>query len=169
MSTLSSTATSSFDWPEGLHGDVSLSEDLRRYERRLVALVMSSVAQARADVARQTRARALVVNLLRAGVAVDDARVVAYLADHNTLIPVVVFVVRKAKMLEPSDDLTVGVYRDRETGDEYLSLIIRRSVYDERLTILMDTLQDLAETQVQEASGWFLVTTDFRPPGGHGT
>jgi len=160
----------SFEVPDDPRGDVSLTDDLRRLKRQLTTTVVSSVAQARADVARQTRAFVCMLNLVDAGVKVRDGRAVNYLADHNSLIPVVMIVVRKAKILGPSDDLTIETYRDRETGDEYLSLIIRRPVYDETLMILMDVLQDLGERNMQEASGWLLVTTDFRPsegPEGH--
>jgi len=60
--------------------------------------------------------------------------------------------------------LSLEVYHDPEIEDEYLTLYVRQEHYDEQI---MDEIEEICaayETALIDTTGWFLVTTDFRPP-----
>ena len=88
-----------------------------------------------------------------------------YLLRHSDMADMAVHVCDLAsRCLGPQSQLSLEVYHDPEFEDEYLTLVVRQEVYDERL---FDAIQDLRKEYQHElagASGWFLVTTDFEPP-----
>jgi len=63
-----------------------------------------------------------------------------------------------------SSQLSLDVYQDPEIQDEYLTLYIRRSHYDESIDQLINEVASECQEYLSESTGWLLVTTDFRPP-----
>lgn len=63
-----------------------------------------------------------------------------------------------------SSQLSLEVYRDPEIQDEYLTLYVRRSQYDESIIKLIDEITIECQEYFKDSEGWLIVTTDFRPP-----
>ena len=61
-------------------------------------------------------------------------------------------------------ELILSVYHDPEIEDCHLSLTVRLPSYDENVTHLLDCVTEQFETELCDASGYLLVTTDFRIP-----
>ena len=60
--------------------------------------------------------------------------------------------------------LSLEIYGDPETEDEYLTLYIRQNRYSEDILNAIEALRSAYEVDLADSSGWFLITTDFRPP-----
>jgi hypothetical protein len=60
--------------------------------------------------------------------------------------------------------LSLEVYGDPEIEDTYLALYIRQAPYSEDILKSIEDLRAEYEVDLTDSSGWFLVTTDFRPP-----
>ena len=60
--------------------------------------------------------------------------------------------------------LSLEVYHDPEIEDEYLTLYIRQEHYDENILNIIEDIRTQYEEKLIGRSGWFLLTTDFRPP-----
>jgi hypothetical protein len=60
--------------------------------------------------------------------------------------------------------LSLEVYCDSEIEDTYLTLYIRQPHYNEDILKRIEELRAEYEIGLTESSGWFLITTDFRPP-----
>ncbi|MGH8065712.1 MAG: hypothetical protein ACRERE_10875 [Candidatus Entotheonellia bacterium] len=60
--------------------------------------------------------------------------------------------------------LSLEVYRDPEIEDRYLTLYIRQPQYNEDILERIEKLRAEYEMDLTDSPGWFLVTTDFRPP-----
>ena len=58
--------------------------------------------------------------------------------------------------------LTLRLYRDPEIDDRYLSLNVRLVGYDDRTMERIDRVSEPFDEQLCNASGYLLVTTDFR-------
>ncbi|MFQ6609153.1 MAG: hypothetical protein ACE5EE_11600 [Fidelibacterota bacterium] len=83
-------------------------------------------------------------------------------SDITSLITLVCSMAREE--LGVDTQLSLEVYRDPEIEDEYLALYVRQESYDE---LIMDKIEELCaeyEEELTGKSGWFIVTTDFRPP-----
>jgi hypothetical protein len=63
-----------------------------------------------------------------------------------------------------SSQLSLEVYRDPEIQDEYLTLYIRQSQYDESISKLIDEITVECQEYFSDSERWLIVTTDFRPP-----
>lgn len=104
--------------------------------------------------------------ILTIGVDIPQAaRVRDYLlrySDITSLIPFVCHVTREH--LGINTHLSLEVYRDPEIEDEYLALYVRQESYDERLMGRIEEVCVEYEDMLSGKSGWFIVTTDFRPP-----
>lgn len=83
-------------------------------------------------------------------------------SDITDLIPRVCQMAREH--LGKNAHLSLEVYRDQEIEDEYLALYVRQENYDERLMDKIDEVCVKYENMLSGKSGWFIVTTDFRPP-----
>jgi len=59
--------------------------------------------------------------------------------------------------------LYLEVYHDPEIEDEYLTLYIRQKEYDATFLDQIGAVRAEYEENLAGKSGWFLVTTDFRP------
>lgn len=88
-----------------------------------------------------------------------------YLLQHPDLMRALRTTVGMVKERPGIDDVSLGVHRDPEIDDEYLTLEIRQRRYGDDILGLLESLQEEAERQMDGVSGWILVTTDFQPPG----
>ncbi len=88
-----------------------------------------------------------------------------YLLSYSDITSLIQPVCQMArKHLGKDTHLSLEVYRDQEIEDEYLALYVRQDIYDNRL---MDKIEEVCveyENMLSGKSGWFIVTTDFRPP-----
>lgn len=94
----------------------------------------------------------------------DPAEVFDYLVRFPEMGPVVVKVARLAAEKLPDAQLTLQVYHDPEIEDEYLTLYARFASYDETTMEKIRAVREKYRPLVRNTSGWFLLTTDFRPP-----
>ena len=60
--------------------------------------------------------------------------------------------------------LSLEVYRDPEIEDEYVTLYVRHPEYDKCVMKAIKEIRTAYEAKLAGKSGWFLLTTDFRPP-----
>jgi hypothetical protein len=91
--------------------------------------------------------------------------VAAYLALHPDLAKVLPPVCAQArKEFGPEAELKLQVYRDPEIDDCYLRLYVRLSSYDDASMARLARVSQPFEEALARASGYLLVTTDFRPP-----
>jgi len=98
----------------------------------------------------------------------DD--VMKYLNGHRKLAAIVPAVCEKARQeFGKLAELTMRLYRDPEIDDRYLSLYVRLPVYDDNTLGRMDRVMQAFDEQLCKATGYLLLTTDFRPlRGKHG-
>jgi hypothetical protein len=59
--------------------------------------------------------------------------------------------------------LSLELYRDFETADQYLSIYARQAEYQDDLMDEIDGAREEYEPYLRDVSGWILLTTDFRP------
>jgi hypothetical protein len=64
----------------------------------------------------------------------------------------------------PQIQLSLEVYRDPETSDEYLTLYLRQSKYDPEIMKKIKQIRRTSRSLIKEYGGRFLLTTDFHPP-----
>lgn len=96
----------------------------------------------------------------------EPDEVTGYLGSHEDLMEVVSLASRCARE-EFGDraELSLELYHDPEIADEYLTLYVRLPVYDKQLLSRLDDVRSRYRDLLADRSGWFHVTTDFRPAG----
>jgi hypothetical protein len=60
--------------------------------------------------------------------------------------------------------LSLEVYQDPEIDDKYLTLYIRLQKYDSTVMKQIKEVRREYADMLKDASGWFLLTTDFKAP-----
>lgn len=109
---------------------------------------------------------ALFALVLRGITVPRPADVRDYLVQYPNIIDLLVPVALSAsRRFGPATELSLELHRDPEIDDEYLTLYVRQPNCDKDI---LDDIEDLSaehEGELVGRSGWFLVTTDFRPPG----
>lgn len=95
----------------------------------------------------------------------NPGEVASYLRHNIGLYDVVLY----ACMLTEEEfantaQITLDVYFDPETDDEYLTICIRQSHYDEDIMDKIDSICSRYEPDLDCCKGWFVVTTEFRTP-----
>lgn len=60
--------------------------------------------------------------------------------------------------------LSLEVYQDPEIADEYLTMYIRLPKYDSTVMKQIKEIRKEYADLLKDASGWFLLTTDFKAP-----
>jgi hypothetical protein len=89
----------------------------------------------------------------------------SYLSSHPDLgDPVLAVCAEVRKEFGPEAELALQVYRDPEIHDCYLSLYVRLTSYDDSIIPRLDRVSQPFDEELSRASGYLLVTTDFRPP-----
>lgn len=89
-----------------------------------------------------------------------------YLAEHSSLgilLPAICSKVRAG--FESPSELWMKVYHDPEIKDCYLSIYVRQASYDSDILERLDCIMAEFESQLEAASGFLLLTTDFKRPG----
>ncbi|HMF15354.1 MAG TPA: hypothetical protein VKE94_23730 [Gemmataceae bacterium] len=103
---------------------------------------------------------------LEEGLLVPDRKAVrAYLRRHRDLaahLPAVRDAAREEFGSEA--ELTLDLYQDPDRRDRYLTLYVRLDSYDRETMARIDRLSTHFEPRLARASGYLLLTTDFRPP-----
>ncbi len=108
---------------------------------------------------------ALLDTLRQSGVFVEGANLVRrYLHSYPELIDTVRVMCQAVRQEFPDACLTLTLYQDPEVEDEFLSLFVRRELYDGSETARIRHIQNQFREKTQSTSGWFLVLTDFQPP-----
>jgi len=93
----------------------------------------------------------------------NEPEIAVYLTDHPDLADVVPSVGARVREEFGKDaQLTLRLYRDPEIDDRYLSLNVRLVGYDDRTMERIDRVSEPFDEQLCNASGYLLVTTDFR-------
>ena len=88
-----------------------------------------------------------------------------YLLKHPDMAGLVRSACDRARgRLHPQMQLLLELYRDPEIDDEYLTLYVRQSHYDEKVLQVIDQLNRESETEKAGKSGWLVISTDFRRP-----
>src|SRR5437016_1010557 len=117
---------------------------------------------------RPPRRKSVLATLAGSGILVPrPAAVAAYLASHRALAKVLPSVCEQARReFGREAELALEVYRDPEIDDHHLTLYVRVPTYGaDPITARMDRVTEPFEDDLCRASGYLLVTTDFRPPG----
>jgi hypothetical protein len=72
---------------------------------------------------------------------------------------------REARRIVGSEiQLSLMVYRDPEIDDRYLTLRVRSARYDDTLREAIRAVQNRMADDLNSASGWLHIGTDYRPP-----
>jgi hypothetical protein len=103
--------------------------------------------------------------LRKVGIGVPHpSEVQGYLLSHPDTIPALAGVGEiAAAALGTIAELSLELYKDFETRDEYLTVYARQAEYQETLLDEIDRARELYEPYIRDVSGWILLTTDFRP------
>lgn len=106
----------------------------------------------------------VLAGLAAQGIALaTETEIAAYLAAHPDLADVVPSVGARVREEFGKDaQLTLRLYRDPEIDDRYLSLNVRLLGYDDHTMERIDRVSEPFDEQLCNASGYLLVTTDFR-------
>ncbi len=106
----------------------------------------------------------VLAGLAAQGIALaNETEIAAYLTAHPDLAKIVPSVgARLREEFGKDAQLTLRLYRDPEIDDRYLSLNVRLVGYDDRTMERIDRVSEPFDEQLCNASGYLLVTTDFR-------
>jgi len=117
--------------------------------------------------AQQQKPVALLKRLSSENVKVPKRQeVLAYLVRYKQLaklVPEICMQIRHA--FGPNAELSLELYRDPEIDDRYLTLYIRQQTYDPEIMEKIETECRRFNGNLEQVSGYLLVTTDFRQPG----
>jgi hypothetical protein len=84
---------------------------------------------------------------------------------HSDLARLLPLVCERARQEFPQpDELAIQVYHDPEFKDEYLTLYIRQQRYEADILARIERLSDALGGQLEQTSGYLLLTTDFASP-----
>lgn len=88
-----------------------------------------------------------------------------YLSDHANLKLLLPQICQRVRAeFGKAAELSLELYRDPEIDDQYLTLYVRQSRYDANITEKLDRLNEQFSVALQNCTGYFLLTTDFRLP-----
>ena len=95
----------------------------------------------------------------------DPAAVCDYLLHHEDLVDFLICTCEiVSDRLREVSQLSLELYEDPEIEDRHLTLYARHERYEQHLLDTMDAVSAEFEGELAGKSGWFLLTTDFRPP-----
>ena len=109
---------------------------------------------------------ALLAQLREEQVSVADAdEVRKYIAQHSDMLPLVLraSLVARAQFGDTAS-YSLELYRDPDYDDEHLILYIRQYVYDDDFKSKLERVWAEYGPELEGATGWLLVTTDYRRP-----
>jgi hypothetical protein len=88
-----------------------------------------------------------------------------YVASHRKLARILPSVCERARReFGHQAELMLKVYQDPETSDRHLTLYVRLPAYDDMTIARIDRVTQDFDEALCRASGYLLLTTDFRPP-----
>ena len=104
--------------------------------------------------------------LLQNTVVIPDVTAVReYLTAFPDMASILLSVCTAAtQQFKSNGQLSLELYRDPEVEDDYLTLYIRQSDYDDHVLDDIEQINKSLEEELAGTSGWLLATTDFRPP-----
>ena len=90
-----------------------------------------------------------------------------YLHQHPDLFRLLAYVskISRDDFEPPQAQLSLEVYRDIETNEEYLTLYVRQSKYDPNIMKKIKQIRRKYRELTKDIKGRFLLTTDFQSPG----
>lgn len=95
----------------------------------------------------------------------DPANLRRYLLHHHDIMDVIVSVCETAReRFGTPTQLALEIYRDPEIEDEYPTIYVRHRDYGQNLVGKIKEIRRGYEQMLVGKTGWFLLTTDFRPP-----
>ena len=95
----------------------------------------------------------------------NPGKVASYIRQNIGLYDVVLYACMLTKeTFGNTAQFTLELYSDPEIDDKYLTLCIRQSHYDADIMEKIDSICSMYEKALTDQTGWFIVTTDFRPP-----
>jgi len=104
------------------------------------------------------------LSLARLNILMPNAPdIIAYLGEHAELASAVTEIAAELRReFTPDAVLSLELYRDPEIDDSYLTFYVRQDAYSPDLLARIDRVSEVFATQLAQASGYVLVTTDFR-------
>lgn len=91
--------------------------------------------------------------------------VLGYLEDHPALVDALGPLVADAHSKLPSDvQLSLELYRDRESEDRYLTLYVRQAQYSPDLLERIEAASADWDGVLRGRGGWVLLNTDYQAP-----
>lgn len=91
--------------------------------------------------------------------------VVVYIRQYPELSELVKQTLKASRqMFGQLAQLSLEIYRDIETKEEYLTLYVRQNQYDPDIMKQIKEIRRNCRGLIKTAKGRFLLTTDFRPP-----
>jgi hypothetical protein len=63
-----------------------------------------------------------------------------------------------------NDQLSLELFKDRESEDRFLALYVRQNIYDKNIMKRLEKIWLNFETEIAGSKGWINITTDFRSP-----
>ncbi|MCI0379561.1 MAG: hypothetical protein L0215_18280 [Gemmataceae bacterium] len=97
----------------------------------------------------------------------NRSEVEQYFAEHPDLAAIVPGICAKVRAaFGATEELSLQLYKDPEIDDQYLTLYVRRQEYKPGIVEEIDRISGQFDGLLETASGYLLITTDFRRPGG---
>lgn len=97
----------------------------------------------------------------------DSAQVTGYLAQFSELRDLLPAICAEVRQKFGKDaELSLGLYRDPEIDDCYLTLYIRMNEYKGQIMDQIHAVRAKLEDRLSAITGHLLITTDFRRPRG---
>ncbi|MHC4620260.1 MAG: hypothetical protein ACYTEQ_21135 [Planctomycetota bacterium] len=100
------------------------------------------------------------------GVQVPDASLIRrYLSTFDDTADLTeILLLCAVERFSSNSQLSLELYQSKEIDDEYLTICIRQTSYEEGLMEKIEELSALFDDHLCQISGWVQITTDFRPP-----
>jgi hypothetical protein len=93
--------------------------------------------------------------------------IAGYLTHHSDLEMLLEGICSKVReVFGPDAELALELYKDPEIDDRYLTLYVRQEKYQPGIIDRIEAVASQFMTQLETASGYLLITTDFRRPRG---
>jgi hypothetical protein len=115
---------------------------------------------------RSRRLRALFEKLSAIGVRLPEPSITQSYLDHHPDMVGLVDDLCRAIVEEfcQTSQVSLEVYRDPESRQRHLVVMIRQSPYDSNIIDRADSVMDHFSDALTTSSGWVHVSTDFQPP-----
>lgn len=108
----------------------------------------------------------VLLNLSLKGIEIPKpTEVREYLINNNDMTGLLMNFGRRAyERFAFGSQVSLEVYHDPEIDDEHLVLYIRKDIYNSNIMEEIENISKEFDGDLISKSGWFIMTTDFRPP-----